>query len=301
MKKLKSLKLLMPLNGSGCCKSETIDMFSRLPCEIRAECYMNCDALTLWLNWDVAAFHLPSSTPSPTPINAWIALLQSDCLLDITTLPLVARLPRYVSWRGGPSLCIPDASLLCRFIQSEAMLKRIIDARLPVPSDVFDDSPSPRNAVHAAMRHCWHDLVHAFHVSEAEKERFAIVGSHWAYFQYLMTKRPSLTSSCNGFFDCAARNGELALLKRLPTCITGTTIAMDWASLMGHLDIIKWLHVNRTVGCTRFALHNAARRGHIEVVKFLRLNRAEGYVHDAIFWANRMGHFHVVQYLEGTL
>jgi hypothetical protein len=42
---------------------------------------------------------------------------------------------------------------------------------------------------------------------------------------------------------------------------------MDAAASGGHLDAVKWLHANRTEGCTIDALYQAAEEGHFEVVK----------------------------------
>jgi|SRR5215217_1642274 len=50
----------------------------------------------------------------------------------------------------------------------------------------------------------------------------------------------------------------------------------DWAAYNGHLEVVKWLHENRTEGwCTKDAMDCAARGGHLEIVKWLHENRAE--------------------------
>jgi hypothetical protein len=36
------------------------------------------------------------------------------------------------------------------------------------------------------------------------------------------------------------------------------------------MDIIKWLHKNRTEGCTSDAMDWAADNGHLEIVRFLQ-------------------------------
>lgn len=38
----------------------------------------------------------------------------------------------------------------------------------------------------------------------------------------------------------------------------------------GRLDIVKWLHENRSEGCTKWAVYYAREFGHFEIVKFLR-------------------------------
>jgi hypothetical protein len=45
------------------------------------------------------------------------------------------------------------------------------------------------------------------------------------------------------------------------------------AAYNGHLDVVKWLHANRTEGCTKNALDWAAIYGHIQVVHWLHKNR----------------------------
>lgn len=284
-------------SSADCC-------LSHAPCEIRAEIYRCCDALTRHLNWVVASIYLPTveSSSAPTPIEVWIAVLQSDWHGDITSVPLVAREANLRN-NGGQIFCVPDASILCKFIQSKTMLKRIIETGLCVPCDVFDyRAPSNIFAVHATMRHMWLDLVNGFVMPVRQREDFAIYGSHWDYFQHLATQRPGLICHYNDFFDCAARNGELDLLKRLPSSVTGTKSAMDWAAKRGHLDVLKWLHINRTSGCSLLAMSWAAEEGHFEVVKFLFENRRrEGNIRDAIDSAQRRGHVRIMQYLSSLL
>ncbi|GMF09129.1 unnamed protein product [Phytophthora lilii] len=57
---------------------------------------------------------------------------------------------------------------------------------------------------------------------------------------------------------------------------------MDIASGRGNLDVVKWLHVIRTEGCTDDALYSAAANGHFEMVKWLYANRPECRSENAI-------------------
>ncbi len=43
--------------------------------------------------------------------------------------------------------------------------------------------------------------------------------------------------------------------------------------LNGYLDVVKWLHENRTEGCTTFAVVHAVVYGHLETVKWLLQNK----------------------------
>jgi hypothetical protein len=73
---------------------------------------------------------------------------------------------------------------------------------------------------------------------------------------------------------------------------------MDAAASGGHLDAVKWLHANRTEGCTSDALYRAAQYGHFEVVKWLYANRSESRTCEAMVKAFRCGHFRIAYWLH---
>ncbi len=52
-----------------------------------------------------------------------------------------------------------------------------------------------------------------------------------------------------------------------------TTQIMDDAAIHGRLDVVKWLHENRTEGCTKVAMSMATINGHLDVIKWLHENR----------------------------
>ncbi len=54
-----------------------------------------------------------------------------------------------------------------------------------------------------------------------------------------------------------------------------STDAMVMAAANGHLEVVKWLHINRKEGCYEIALRRAAANGHLDVVEWLRNNRIE--------------------------
>ena len=81
------------------------------------------------------------------------------------------------------------------------------------------------------------------------------------------------------------KNIECYLVKYDPYIHTFDDLAKQ-----GNLDGIKWLHKNRTEGCTKYAMDWAASNGHLEVVKWLHKNRIEGCTTIAMDWAASNGH-----------
>ncbi|KAI8926373.1 hypothetical protein BC831DRAFT_456489, partial [Entophlyctis helioformis] len=61
---------------------------------------------------------------------------------------------------------------------------------------------------------------------------------------------------------------------------------MDNASVCEHLQIVEWLHSNRTEGCTTEAIDSAARQGYLEIVKWLLEHRTEGFTNMAVIFAD---------------
>lgn len=73
---------------------------------------------------------------------------------------------------------------------------------------------------------------------------------------------------------------------------------MDYESLYGYLDVVKYLH-NIKKDCTKYAINNASENGHLEIVKLLH---QIGYVSELnpIFEASLNNHLDVVKYLYET-
>jgi hypothetical protein len=61
-----------------------------------------------------------------------------------------------------------------------------------------------------------------------------------------------------------------------------TTDTMDDAAAEGNLEIVKWLHENRSEGCSLHAINKACEGNHVSVAEFLCNNRKEGFTPDAI-------------------
>ena len=50
---------------------------------------------------------------------------------------------------------------------------------------------------------------------------------------------------------------------------------INYASLNGHLNIVKWLHKNRSEGCTTGAMNWASENGHTEIYNYLIKHKDE--------------------------
>ncbi|EGG18318.1 hypothetical protein DFA_03812 [Cavenderia fasciculata] len=97
----------------------------------------------------------------------------------------------------------------------------------------------------------------------------------------------------------AAKNGLLDVVEFLHYNRTEkvSTQVMDNAAF-AHLDIVKFLHYNRTEGATTRAMDNASSRGALEIVKFLHYNRTEGATTRAMDAASFRGALDVVKFLH---
>eukprot|EP00638_Chattonella_subsalsa_P004882 CAMPEP_0117759420 /NCGR_PEP_ID=MMETSP0947-20121206/15999_1 /TAXON_ID=44440 /ORGANISM="Chattonella subsalsa, Strain CCMP2191" /LENGTH=696 /DNA_ID=CAMNT_0005579867 /DNA_START=83 /DNA_END=2170 /DNA_ORIENTATION=- len=78
------------------------------------------------------------------------------------------------------------------------------------------------------------------------------------------------------------------------------TNALDWACMEGHLEIVEFLHFNRSHlgGCTKAALTEATANGHLKVVEFLHKYRSEGMEPMGLTRAAANGHLGVVEWFH---
>mmetsp|Transcript_34557 Transcript_34557/g.45682 ORF Transcript_34557/g.45682 Transcript_34557/m.45682 type:complete len:175 (-) Transcript_34557:152-676(-) len=103
--------------------------------------------------------------------------------------------------------------------------------------------------------------------------------------------------------DVAAEAGHVGLLQQQQEKNTRsggmrfTYKAMDKAAKQGHLQVVEWLHNNRTEGCSTGAMDWAASNGHLHMVEWLQRNRTEGATVIAMTWAAEHNHIDVVKYL----
>ena len=75
---------------------------------------------------------------------------------------------------------------------------------------------------------------------------------------------------------------------------------MDWAAKNGHFDVVRWLYLNRSEGCST----DAMRSKHIAIVRYLFEN---GLVTDrqelksALEFAQNFGRHVIAEYLKSVL
>lgn len=99
----------------------------------------------------------------------------------------------------------------------------------------------------------------------------------------------------------AARCGNLEIMKyfhdKCKSPYICSVLAMDEAARIGRLDILVWLHNNRTEGCTFAAMIEASRKGHLDVVKWLHINRHENNMSASLECAIQYRQYDVLDYL----
>jgi hypothetical protein len=108
------------------------------------------------------------------------------------------------------------------------------------------------------------------------------------------------------FYDFAAYNGALDILKKLDESYIGSTLAIDFAAKRGQLNVIKYLHEGKRAqqengvktGCSERAFVFAAMYGHLGIVKYLYRQCAvtSDFIAKALRRAKK--HDDVVKFLE---
>lgn len=87
----------------------------------------------------------------------------------------------------------------------------------------------------------------------------------------------SLSSTSSDAIVEAAGAEQLEMLKNLLSewyKSSNTKAAMDIAAANNHLDVVLWLHENRSDGCGQDAMDNTAANSYLDMVKRLDLNAA---------------------------
>lgn len=101
--------------------------------------------------------------------------------------------------------------------------------------------------------------------------------------------------------DTPAAYGYLHIIQYLNTYnYSASTEAMDGSAGNGHFNVVKFLHDNRTEGCTQLAFDGAAENGHYHVMEWLYKNRTGRVSDEGMETAICNGHIEVVRFLLYT-
>ncbi|KAL2913131.1 hypothetical protein HK105_207369 [Polyrhizophydium stewartii] len=134
---------------------------------------------------------------------------------------------------------------------------------------------------------------------DAEHAQLAVCFGHLGMLKWLAKRMPNGTWTAE-VMDWAAGNNALDCVKWLHANRTEgcTTDAMDWAAQKNCIGMLEWLHACRVEGCTTDAMDLAAERGHLWIVGFLHNNRTEGCTSKAMLKAAENGHASIVMFLH---
>ncbi|KAL3665622.1 hypothetical protein V7S43_009656 [Phytophthora oleae] len=72
---------------------------------------------------------------------------------------------------------------------------------------------------------------------------------------------------------------------------------MDYTASRGHLDVVKWLHANRSESCATAAMNEAAQSNNVAVMEWLDQNRMEGFTSGAMALVLINGQLEAFQWL----
>ncbi|EGG22215.1 hypothetical protein DFA_04333 [Cavenderia fasciculata] len=98
--------------------------------------------------------------------------------------------------------------------------------------------------------------------------------------------------------EIACRSSSIEVVKYIhDSGVEECQDALDEAA-KNSLEIVKFLHFNRSEGASIRAMENAAEKGHIEIVRFLQEHRSEGASAFAMDWAAEKGHIEIVRFLQ---
>ncbi|RHZ41103.1 hypothetical protein DYB26_002733 [Aphanomyces astaci] len=79
-------------------------------------------------------------------------------------------------------------------------------------------------------------------------------------------------------------------------------MSYEWRGRNGDLDVLRFLHANRSEGCTELAIALACEHGHLEVARWLNEHRSwEGFTEYAFDKAAGNNHMAVVEFLHFEL
>jgi len=158
--------------------------------------------------------------------------------------------------------------------------------------------PEYRNLIKTSDYH-YDELVLNYSNKDWMTNNLKLIKSFYRFLEQSVVNNRLFDNGYSKHMNLAAENGNLKLIKWLHNNRTEgcTKYAMNVAAAKGYLKIIKWLHKNRTEGCTTDAMDQAACYGHLKVVKWLHYNRNEGCTKCAMDYAVENGHLKVIKWL----
>ncbi|KAF2077727.1 hypothetical protein CYY_000974 [Polysphondylium violaceum] len=142
------------------------------------------------------------------------------------------------------------------------------------------------------------EFLHTNRTESCTEEAFKLAArnGHYDVVVYLYHNFHSIELTCS-IMDLAC-TGHFRIMEFLHNIgAPCSTKAMIYASSNGHLDIIQFLHKNRSEGCTHDAMDQAASGNQLHVVEWLYENRKEGCSKIALEKSVRCNHISVVKFL----
>ncbi|KAF0683660.1 Aste57867_24305 [Aphanomyces stellatus] len=130
----------------------------------------------------------------------------------------------------------------------------------------------------------------------------AMANGHSDMILFCLTRLPPqiVSSLTRSMLFGASQYGLLPLVQALSPIVRFATPAlMDGAAANGHLDVVQWLHANRTEGYTYKAVVSAATFGHLHVLAYLH-RQDDGRiaaVHRLLPTIVQNGHLAVAEYV----
>ncbi|EFA83080.1 hypothetical protein PPL_03868 [Heterostelium album PN500] len=127
---------------------------------------------------------------------------------------------------------------------------------------------------------------------------------HLDMFKQLIQYHRSINGnmSLGSLIDSAALHGHLDVIQfisqQTDIVQSCSSDALDKASENGWIDVVQWLHQNKTQGCTNNAMTSAAANGFLDVVIYLHENRTEGIKISAMERAALHGNLDVVKFIH---